>query len=486
MNLKPRTFRVAAATSGMAAFITICLTLNAASPRQTATVKLIEHVEPAVVAIFADLGEGRIGSGSGAIIHEDGYILSNHHVVQQRGLVLLKDAPPLPYRVIGSLPEKDLAIVKIKTDKPLPTIPLGRTHDLKAGEPILVAGNPGGRGIVFSCGIVSSPSVIGGNLLALVSSRLTEDTRDRFIQFDAASNRGNSGGPLINAEGRQIGVVSSKNYEEENINYAIPIDRFRELAGRILEPEARYGIHVGMQVDAFGPLPTVVRVEPASPAARAGFEPGDTLQAVNGRDVRHGTDWLLSLIDRKPGDAVEIFALRQGQRTRFKLEVAEFPLPETVAREGRVPGLRYSLLHGEFGRTTALAKSPAVKSGDTNLLDAEAPAGAREDFYGLIFTGYLEVPEKGLYRFTLNSDDGSRLFLGGKILIDNDGRHPEQEFSGLTRLNKGLVPLRVEYFEGYGDAKLELFIQPAGGERRLVGAEMLFRDEEDPKADKRR
>ena len=310
-----------------------------ASPRNTATVRLIENVEPAVVAIFADLGEGRIGSGSGSIIHEDGFILSNDHVVQERGLVLIKDRPPVPYQVVGRLPEKDLAIIKVRTDTPLPTVELGRTHDLKAGEPILVAGNPGGRGIVFSSGIVSSPNVMTGNLLALISSRLKEDTRDRVIQFDAASNRGNSGGPLINAEGRQIGVVSSKNYAEENINYAIPMDRFRSVAKLLLAPEPVFNIHVGMDVDVFGPLPTVVRVTPKSPAARAGFHPGDTVQTADSKTIRHGIDWLLQLIGRKPGDNLRIVALRRGQSTSFKLELGEFPRPATVSKKGKVPGL---------------------------------------------------------------------------------------------------------------------------------------------------
>jgi len=458
--------------------------IAAANARNTATVRLIERVEPAVVAIFADLGDGRIGSGSGSIIHEDGFILSNDHVVHQRGLVLIKDRDPVPYQVVGRLPEKDLAIIKVPAQEPLPTIQLGRTHDLKAGEPILVAGNPGGRGIVFSSGIVSSPHVMSGNLLALISSRLKEDTRDRFIQFDAASNRGNSGGPLINAEGRQIGVVSSKNYAEENINYAIPIDRFRSVAKQLLSLEPVFNIHVGMEVDMFGPRPTIIQVAPKSPSQRAGFLPGDTLQSIGDKPIRDGIDWLLQLVGRKPGDTLKVMAMRRGQSTRFKLELGEFPRPGTVSRKGRIPGLHFELRHGDFNRTTEFARTPIEMTGTTDTLRAEELAGDREDFYGLTFHGYVDIPDKGLYRVTLKSDDGSRLFLDDKLAIDNDGRHPYQESSGVIRLDKGLVPIRVEYFEGYGEELLELHLQRNGEERILVGPEMFFRDPERQKASK--
>lgn len=103
---------------------------------------------------------------------------------------------------------------------------------------------------------------------------------------------------------------------------------------------------------------------------------------------------------------------------------------------------------------------------------ADEPA----DFYALVFTGFIDIPEKDLYRLTLKSDDGSRLFIDGKLLVDNDGPHPVQEFSGLTRLDKGLVPIRVEFFEGIGNALLELRLQKAGDARKIVGADMFFHD----------
>ena len=234
------------------------------SPRRTATVELAARAELSVVAIYAE-GNGQTNSGSGSIISPHGYILTNDHVVRNRaGVVLFADGGVRPFRVVGRAPEKDLAIISVPVKKPLPSLPMGRSHDILTGEPILVAGNPGGRGIVFSSGIVSSPRMMLDAPNALVMRQFPNDTRDRFIQFDAASNPGNSGGPLINAEGDQIGVVSASDRAAENINYAIPIDRLREWLPRMVSPEAKGNFFIGIECDPFADRAIGHRVFPAS------------------------------------------------------------------------------------------------------------------------------------------------------------------------------------------------------------------------------
>src|SRR6185312_4494142 len=151
------------------------------------------------------------------------------------------------YRTIGRLPEKDLALIKVGSDRPLVSVPLGRSNDLMAGEPILVGGNPGGRGIVFTAGIVSSPSVVAG-MPALTMVYFPGDARDHMIQFDAASNAGNSGGPLINAEGQQIGIVASGISDEQNINFAIPIDLAHRWVHELFLPEERGNFWTGIDL----------------------------------------------------------------------------------------------------------------------------------------------------------------------------------------------------------------------------------------------
>lgn len=132
------------------------------------------------------------------------------------------------FRVVGRLPEKDVAIVRLlNLRRPMQTIPLGHSHDLMNGEAVVVAGNPGGRGITVTSGIVSSKRAVSDMPTALAATQYGTEFRDEFIQFDAASNRGNSGGPLVNMEGKMIGIVSSGFLGEQNVGFAIPIDRVR-------------------------------------------------------------------------------------------------------------------------------------------------------------------------------------------------------------------------------------------------------------------
>lgn len=242
----------------------LCLTNTVAksqeSARVTPTVKLIAKIEPCLVTIFAKT-DNAFGIGSGSFIHPDGYILTNFHVVQRfDGFVVLPNGDVAEYRYIGGVPERDIAIVKANLNEPAQPILLGRSHDIRNGEPVISAGNPGGRGTVFSSGIVSSKGIMTDASNVLMMSQFRGSVRDLAIQFDAASNRGNSGGPLVNADGEQIGVVASKNFEEENINFAIPIDRVRMVVATALAAEPRRDIYAGVTVDYLAATPTVVAV----------------------------------------------------------------------------------------------------------------------------------------------------------------------------------------------------------------------------------
>ena len=239
------------------------------SPRVTPIVRTVSKTEPAVAAVFSQ-GEGRLSMGSGSLIHKDGYVLTNDHVVAGLpGIVLLRDHEPLNYEIVGRMPEKDLCLLRVRSPKPFASIALGRSHDLMTGEPILCAGNPGGRGIVYSSGIISSPNFILTAPNALVMRYFSADVRDRYVQFDAASNQGNSGGPLINALGEQVAVVSNKSQDEENINFAIPIDRVRENLDELFAPEVRKGFFTGLILAPLATKAEVAQVKKDSPAAKA-------------------------------------------------------------------------------------------------------------------------------------------------------------------------------------------------------------------------
>jgi S1-C subfamily serine protease len=425
------------------------------SPRVTDTVRIVRKTEPAVAAIFSQ-AEGRLSMGSGSVVHKDGYVLTNDHVVAgMGGVVLLRDHQlPLEYKIIGRMPEKDLCLLKVRAPKPLTAIRLGRSNDLMTGEPILCAGNPGGRGIVYSSGIVSSPNFILTAPNALVMRYFSGDVRDRFIQFDAASNLGNSGGPLINALGEQVGVVSNKNPEEENINFAIPIDRVRENL-----------IFTGIILDPLSQKAKILKVSKKSPAEKLALRPGDVLKSVNGKPLESCLDWFAHLLGQKVGTELKLF-VSQGKKTKeVSLKLSAYPTPPIIEMEKPKPGLLFEVCHGTFEKAPAMEKQKVIKKGVARALDVLAMGAPKTDGFAIKLEGALKIPKDGVYRLILNSDDGSVLRVGKEIVVDNDGPHPAQDVGTLMRLKKGYLPIRIDYFEATGDAELNLFIENSSGER---------------------
>jgi S1-C subfamily serine protease len=443
------------------------------SPRLTDTVRIVRKTEPAVAAVFSQ-AEGRLSMGSGSVVHKDGYVLTNDHVVAgMGGVVLLRNHQlPLKYSIIGRMPEKDLCLLKVRASKPLDFMRLGRSNDLMTGEPVLCAGNPGGRGIVYSSGIVSSPNFILSAPNALVMRSFGGDVRDRFIQFDAASNLGNSGGPLINVLGQQIGVVSNKNPEEENINFAIPIDRVRENLNELFSPEVRQGVFTGIDLDPLSQSAMIAQVAKKSPAAKLGLRSGDYLKSVDGKHLESCLDWFAHLLDKKVGDELEL-SVSQGKKTKeVTLKLSKYPTPPLIEIKHPKPGLLFEVCHGTFEKAPTMEKQKVVKTGVAWALDVLAMGAPKTNGFAIKLEGALKIPNDGVYRLILNSDDGSILRTGKEILVDNDGPHPAQDVGTLLRLKKGFLPIRIDYFEATGDAELNLFIENSVGQRS--DAALLF------------
>lgn len=450
--------------------VLLAASLHAQSPRRTATVELAAKAEPCVVAVYSEAG----ATGSGSVISSRGFILTNDHVVRNKnGRVLFHDGSVRPYRILGRSPEKDLAIIQVPVKEPLPALPLGRSDDVMTGEPVLIAGNPGGRGIVFSSGIVSSPRMMINSPSALVMQQFPGDARDRFIQFDAASNPGNSGGPMINAEGRQIAVVAVGNKAEQNINFAIPIDRLRSRVTKMIAPEVKGNFHLGLECDPFAERAVVASVAKDSPAAKAGLQPGDILVSLGDLALAHGLDWTLALVGGEPGKTATLQWTRHGENHSAQLTTSPYPLRAAEEKGEAEPGLRFAVYElDQPVRLPDFRQLTPVNVGVATTLDPRRLEPNRTTF-GLVLEGLVEIQTDNWCRLIIESDDGSRVLFHGETIIDNDGRHPPQEASVLLRAAKGWHPLRIEYFEMSGDSTLRLFLEMPDGQRTELGKETL-------------
>ena len=367
----------------LAAFVLVSSILPAAppenSPRVTPIVRTVIKTEPAVAAVFSQ-GEGRLSMGSGSVIHKDGYVLTNDHVVAGLpGIVLLRDHEPLNYEIVGRMPEKDLCLLRVRSPKPFSSIALGRSHDLMTGEPILCAGNPGGRGIVYSSGIVSSPNFILTAPNALVMRYFSSDVRDRYVQFDAASNQGNSGGPLINALGEQVAVVSNKSQDEENINFAIPIDRVRENLDELFAPEVRKGFSTGLILASLANKAEVAQVIKGSPATKLDLLPRDLILRVDGKPINQQLDWLATLLGHKAEDELKLTVSRGKKKHQVILKLGAYPTPPTAKVKNPKPGLLFQVCHGRFDSAPDLSEQTVVKKGIAKALDVLAMGAPKTD-----------------------------------------------------------------------------------------------------------
>ena len=284
------------------------------------------------------LPQPRIGEGSGFIISEDGYILTNNHVVQDADQVKvgLQDGTELTADVVGTDPSIDLALLKVETDETLPTLPLGDSTTLRVGEWVIAIGNPLNYEQTVTVGVVSAKN-----------RRVPLPSTDRsglvtFIQTDAAINFGNSGGPLIDGRGNVIGINTAiqRINHAEGIGFALPIDQARRVIGQLRETgHVRRG-YLGISMNANGVneearqyygLPDsrgviIDHVNDGSPAEKAGIEPGDIIRKVDGERVRDNDDLLGRIATRRPGEKVRVGVFREGRNLDMTVTLAERPL----------------------------------------------------------------------------------------------------------------------------------------------------------------
>ena len=279
------------------------------------------------------------GMGSGVIVSPEGYILTNHHVIEGAEAieVNLNDGRRAMAKVIGTDPETDLALLKIELSQ-LPVIVLGQVDSLQVGDAVLAIGNPFGVGQTVTSGIVS----------ALGRKQLGINTFENFIQTDAAINPGNSGGALVDANGALMGIntaIYSRSGGNMGIGFAVPVSTATQIMDSLIkdgkvtrgwigvEPRplnAELAESFGIAKDKnTGELPKGVLINGVlqnSPAAKAGLQPGDLILKVAGQGVGDVPDMLSRVAALKPGETAVILLQRHGQSMEVRVTPGTRPV----------------------------------------------------------------------------------------------------------------------------------------------------------------
>ncbi len=278
--------------------------------------------------------------GSGVIVSDSGYVLTNSHVVEAAdGIeVALADTRRVTARVVGTDPESDLAVLKIDLPK-LPAITFGAPDSARVGDVVLAIGNPFGVGQTVTMGIVS----------ALGRSHLGINTFENFIQTDAAINPGNSGGALVDVNGHLIGIntaIYSKTPGGASlgIGFAIPVSTAKAIMEQIIETGSVQRGWIGVGVQSMTPeiaesfkIPSasgalITEVFRGTPAERGGVKVGDVLVAVDGKPVTDSATMLNLIAALRPGSETTLRVLREGKSVDLRLAVGKRP-PKQQARK---------------------------------------------------------------------------------------------------------------------------------------------------------
>lgn len=353
---------------GLVALIGVFPELSSAATngaRRTPVVVAVEKVGPAVVNIYTEtviddpFGRGpfpgmdpfsgdffseffggrsgrpsearRTSLGSGVLVDPKGIIVTNEHVIVRATeiRVLMSDKTELEATLIGADSDSDLAVLKVDTKSALPALTLPSESDVLIGETVIAIGNPFGLSHTVTTGVVSA---VGRTIQA--GELIYQD----FIQTDASINPGNSGGPLVNVEGRLVGINTAIHSQAEGIGFAIPADHVRAIVSQIVDHGAVQPAWIGIQTQDltpelafhFGVEPgtgvVVSGVEPESPAARAGISRGVVITRVRGEKIRSSSDFAGRTSGLAVGEELPLTYTQAGARERtVVVEIAPLP-----------------------------------------------------------------------------------------------------------------------------------------------------------------
>ena len=283
--------------------------------------------------------------GSGFIISADGYVVTNNHVITADGqgevesiTVNMPDGTEYPAKLIGRDAASDLAVLKISSPKPLPFVKFGDSRSARVGDWVIAIGNPFGLGGSVTSGIIS----------AVYRNTGSGSAYDRYLQTDAAINRGNSGGPMFDMKGQVIGInnaIFSPTGGSVGIGFAIPAETAAPIVERLKNGQTIDRGYLGVRIqplnedlaDSLG-IPHrrgefVQATEPGKPAAAAGIQPGDVVLTVAGKEVSPEQTLSFIVANTAPGSRIPIELIRDGRRMTVTATVGKRPSEEELAQQ---------------------------------------------------------------------------------------------------------------------------------------------------------
>jgi serine protease Do len=269
---------------------------------------------------IAGMKPAEVRIGSGFVLHESGYVVTNAHAAEKilTHQVGLADGKGYPAVLLGSLHDLDLALLKIEPGRPLHAVRLARSGDLLIGETVIVIANPHGLMRTCTTGVVSAAG--RGSRVADLPGVVLHD----LIQTDAGINPGSSGGPWFNAVGEVIGMTASMKKDSENIGFALSAATLRKHLPELLCVGPRYGLTTGIALESDGPC-RVTAVAPDSPAAKAGVRVNDVVETLDGQPTPTVLDFHLALIGRRAGQTLPLAVRREGRTAALSLTLAALP-----------------------------------------------------------------------------------------------------------------------------------------------------------------
>jgi serine protease Do len=318
--------------------------------------------------------------GSGFIVSEDGFILTNNHVVEKADeiTVTLLDKGEFKAEVVGTDTRTDIALIKIKAGKKLPHVELGDSEKLEIGEWVVAIGNPFGLGHTVTAGIVGAKGRIIGS-----------GPYDDFIQTDASINPGNSGGPLFNLKGEVVGIATAIIQGGQGIGFATPVHLAKSILGQLKEKGKVTRGWLGVYIQRLTPemaeslsVPgkkgaLVADVTKEGPAEKAGIRSGDVIVAFNGKDVNDEHELPQIVASTKPGKKVDVKVIREGKALSIPVTISE--MEAEPARRAGGPDLTKGLGLSVQDITPEIAKHFDIENRKGVLVTAVEPGSPADD-----------------------------------------------------------------------------------------------------------